>query len=51
LKLRIDNVSDYVNKKFTNYYTKEEIQIQHIVPNTPQKNGVTERKNSTLKEI
>jgi hypothetical protein len=25
--------------------------MQHIVPYTPQKNGVVERKNHTLKEI
>jgi hypothetical protein len=38
-------------KKFTSYCTAQGIQMQHIVPYTPQQNGVVERKNHTLKEM
>ena len=31
--------------------TKHGIQMQHIVPYTPQQNGVSKRKNCTLKEM
>eukprot|EP00253_Pinus_taeda_P030683 PITA_30683 len=51
LKLRSDNGGEYVNKKFIKFCTKNEIQMQHIVPYTPQQNGVDERKNHTLKEM
>jgi hypothetical protein len=40
-----------VNNKFTSYCTAQGIQMQHIVPYTPQQNGVSERKNHTLKEM
>jgi hypothetical protein len=40
-----------VNNNFTSYCTAQGIQIQHIVPYTPQKNDVVERKNRTLKEM
>jgi hypothetical protein len=40
-----------VNNKFTTYYTAHGIQMQHIVPYTPQQNGVAARKNHTLKEM
>jgi hypothetical protein len=40
-----------VNNNFTSYCTIQGIQMQHIVPYTPQKNGVAERKNRTLKEM
>jgi hypothetical protein len=40
-----------VNNNFTSYYTTQGIQMQHIVPYTPQQNGVAERKNRTLKEM
>jgi transposase InsO family protein len=49
--LRIDNGGKYVNNNFTSYYTTQGIQMQHIVPYTPQQNGVDERKNHTLKEM
>ena len=51
IKLRSGNGGDYVNKKFTTFYTEQGIQKQHIVPYTPQQNGVAERKNRTLKEM
>jgi transposase InsO family protein len=50
-KLRTDNGGEYVNNTFTSYYTTQGIQMQHIVPYTPQQNGVVERKNRTLKEM
>jgi hypothetical protein len=50
-RLRIDNGGKYVNKNFTSYCTTQGIQMQHIVPYTPQQNGVVERKNRTLKEM
>jgi hypothetical protein len=40
-----------VNNNFTSYCTTQGIQMQHTVPYTPQKNGVAERKNCTLKEM
>ena len=51
IKLRYDNGGEYVNKKFTFFCTEQGIQQQHIVPYTPQQNGVAERKNRTLKEM
>jgi transposase InsO family protein len=50
-RLRTDNGGEYVNNNFTSYYTTQGIQMQHNVPYTPQKNGVVERKNHTLKEM
>eukprot|EP00253_Pinus_taeda_P011170 PITA_11170 len=51
LKLRSDNGGEYVNNKFINFCTEHGIQMQHIVPYTPQQNSVAERKNCTLKEM
>jgi len=51
LELRSDNGREYVNNKFINICTKHGIQMQHIVPYTPQQNGVAKRKNHTLKEM
>ena len=50
IKSRSDNGGEYVNKKFTNFCIEQGIQQQHIVPYTPQQNGVAERKNHTLKK-
>jgi transposase InsO family protein len=50
-RLRTDNGGEYVNNNFTSYCTTQGIQMQHIVPYTPQQNGVAERKNHTLKEM
>jgi hypothetical protein len=50
-RLRTDNGGEYVNNNFTSYCTTQGIQMQHIVPYTPQQNGVVERKNRTLKEM
>jgi transposase InsO family protein len=48
-RLITDNGGEYVNNKFTSYCTTQGIQMQHIVPYTPQQNGVVEGKNRTLK--
>jgi hypothetical protein len=50
-RLRTYNGGEYVNNQFTSYCTTQGIQMQHIVPYTPQQNGVVERKNHTLKEM
>jgi transposase InsO family protein len=50
-RLRTDNGGEYVNKNFTSYCTTQGIQMQHIVPYTPQENDVAERKSRTLKEM
>jgi transposase InsO family protein len=50
-RLRTYNGGKYVKNYFTSYCTTQGIQMQHIVPYTPQQNGVAERKNCTLKEI
>ena len=49
LKLRSENGGEHVNNKFMHVYTEHGIQLQHIVPYMPQKNGVAKRKNHTLK--
>ena len=51
IMLKSNNGGEYVNNKFTTFCTKLGIQQQHIVPYTPQQNGVAERKNHTLKEM
>jgi transposase InsO family protein len=48
-RLRTNNGGEYVNNNFTSYYTTQGVQMQHIVPYTPQQNGVSERKNHILK--
>jgi transposase InsO family protein len=50
-RLRTYNGGEYVNNNFTSYCTTQDIQMQHIVPYTPQQNGVAEKKNRTLKEM
>jgi transposase InsO family protein len=50
-RLRTDNGGEYVNNNFTSCYTTQGIQMQHIVPYTPQQNGGAKRKNHTLKEM
>ena len=40
-----------MKKKVTSYFTAKGIQMKHIVPYTPQQNGVSKRKNQTLKEM
>jgi transposase InsO family protein len=50
-RLRKDNGGKYVNNNFTSYFTTQGIQMKHIVPYTPQQNGIAKRKNRTLKEM
>ena len=49
--LRSENGGEYVKSKFINYCVDSGIQMQHSIPYTPQKNGVAERKNRSLKEM
>jgi transposase InsO family protein len=49
-RLRTNNGGEYVNDYFTSYCTTHGIQMQHMVPYTPQQNGVAEIKNRTLKK-
>jgi transposase InsO family protein len=50
-RLRTYNGGKYVNNNYRRYCTTQGIQMQHIVPYTPQQNGVFERKTDTLKEM
>jgi hypothetical protein len=50
-RLRTYNRGKYGTNNFTIYCTAQRIQMQHIVPYTPQQNGVDERNNCTLKEM
>jgi transposase InsO family protein len=45
-RLRTDHGGEYVNNNFTSHCTAHGIQMQHIIPYTPQQNGVVERKNT-----
>jgi hypothetical protein len=49
--LRTDNGGEYVNHEIHNIFHEAEIQLQHIVPYTPQQNGVVKLKNISLKEM
>jgi transposase InsO family protein len=49
--LHTDNGGDYVNKYVQQLCIYASIQLQHIVPYTPQQNDVAERKNRSLKEM
>jgi hypothetical protein len=49
--LRTDNGGEYVNHEIHNLFHEARIQLQHIVPYTPQQNRVAERKNRFLKEM
>ena len=50
-KLRTFSGDDYVNNKYINYCTTQDIQMLHTVPYKPQQNGVAGKKNHALKEI
>lgn len=45
---RSDNGGEYMDKDFTDFYTKECIKRDWTTPYNPQQNGVTERKNRTI---
>ena len=49
--LRYDNGGKYVSNYFLYICSQSGIQVQHSIPYTPQQNGVTERKNRSLKEM
>jgi transposase InsO family protein len=49
--LRTDNGGEYVNHEIHNIFNEARIQLQHIVPYTPQQNKVVELKNRSLKEM
>ena len=47
--LRSDNGREYVSNELLHIFSQIGIQFQHLVPYTPQQNGVAERKNQSLK--
>ena len=46
--LRKKNGGEYISNEFMEYCSIEGIKKDHIVPHTPQQNGVVERKNRTM---
>jgi transposase InsO family protein len=48
--LRTDNGREYVSHEFDTYLKKHKIRRQLTCPNTPQQNGVAERKNRHIAE-
>jgi transposase InsO family protein len=49
--LHTDNGGEYINEDVQNFCREVGIQLHHTVPYTPQQNGVTGRKNRSLKEL
>jgi transposase InsO family protein len=49
--IRTDNGREYVSREFDAYLKNYKIQRQLTCPNTPQQNGVAERKNRHIAEI
>ncbi|KAD4177986.1 hypothetical protein E3N88_26577 [Mikania micrantha] len=49
--LRSDNGGEYVSVEFSNYLRQKLIRRQLTCPNTPQQNGIAERKNRHLGEV
>ena len=49
--LRNENEKEYVNNILQHIFQECGIQMQHLVPYTPQQNGVAQRKNMALKEM
>ena len=49
--LRSDNDGEYISNELLHIWSQFDIQIQHLVPYTPQQNGVAERNNRSLKEM
>lgn len=47
---RTDGGGEFVNIELQNYLKREGIRIETTVPNTPQQNGIAERKNRTLND-
>jgi Integrase core domain/GAG-pre-integrase domain/gag-polypeptide of LTR copia-type len=48
---RSDNGTEYINKEFINFFKQKGIIHQTTCVNTPQQNGVSERKNRHLLEV
>ena len=48
--LRLDNGGEYIRKYFEEFYAKEGIKRESIVPYNPQHNEVVERKNRAIVE-
>jgi IS30 family transposase len=46
--LRSDNGGEYISNEFKDFYSREGIQREIIMPHNPQQNGVTERKNRMI---
>ncbi|TYJ96447.1 gag/pol protein [Cucumis melo var. makuwa] len=49
--LRSDRGGEYMGLQFQDYLIEHEIQSQLSTPNTPQQNGVSERRNRTLLDM
>jgi len=49
--LRSDNGTEYVNQKFEQFLVSSGIEHQTTCVNTPEQNGVAERKNRHLLEV
>ena len=49
--IRYDGGEEYVKRDFQNFCESEGIRMEHFIPYTPQQNGVSERKNRSLKEM
>ncbi|KAJ0464501.1 putative RNA-directed DNA polymerase [Helianthus annuus] len=49
--LRSDNGGEYVSAEFNSYLRQRRIRRQLTCPNTPQQNGISERKNRHLGEV
>jgi hypothetical protein len=50
-RIRIDNGTDFKNTQEEDYLDEEDIKHEFLAPYTPQRNGVTKRKNRTLIEM
>ena len=49
--LKSYNGGEYIKREFQWLFASEGIQMRHLVPYTPQQNGVAKRKNRYLKEM
>lgn len=47
---RSDNGGEFVDSELKSFFLKEGIRFETTVPNTPQQNGIAERKNRTLND-
>ena len=50
-RIRSDHGKEFENSLFKSFCVKNVIKYEFLAPKPPQKNGVVERKNMTLKEI